>query len=81
MNTTSGLVIADPALESAVTTAPVLAAVGTGFEHRFLFVAVAAQRVLQIRNGSRPRVDAGSRKPAAVAIAVVLAGPVPYISS
>jgi hypothetical protein len=74
-------VIADPALESAVTTAPVLAAVGAGFEHRFLFVAVAAQRVLQIRNGSRPRVDTGSRKPAAVAIAEVLAGYVPYISS
>jgi DNA-directed RNA polymerase subunit K/omega len=61
--------------------APVLAAVGRGFEQRFLFVAVAAQRVIQIRNGSRPRVDAGNRKPAVVAIAEVLAGYVPYISS
>ena len=60
--------------------APVLASVGRGFEQRFLFVAVAAQRVIQIRNGSRPRVDPGNRKPAVLAIAEVLAGYVPYIA-
>ena len=58
-----------------------LATVGTGFEHRFLFVTVASRRVLQIRAGSRPRVDAGSHKPTVVAVAEVLAGFVPYIAS
>ncbi len=51
------------------------------FGNRFLLVAVAAQRVLQIRNGSRPRVDPGSHKPGVVAIAEVLAGSVPYYAS
>jgi RNA polymerase Rpb6 len=67
--------------EPGVPTTPVLAAVGVGFEHRFLFVAVASQRVMQIRNGSRPRIDAGSHKPTVVAVAEVLAGFVPYIAS
>lgn len=68
-----------PALES--TGEPVLAAVGPGFEHRFLFVSVASRRVMQIRAGARPRVDAGSHKPTVVAVAEVLAGFVPYIAS
>jgi hypothetical protein len=59
----------------------ILAAVGSGFEHRFLFVTVASRRVLQIRAGARPRVDAGSHKPTVVAVAEVLAGFVPYIAS
>ncbi len=71
----------DLAAESAEPPkTPLLAAVGTGFEHRFLFVSVAAQRVVQIRNGSRPRIDAGSHKPTVVAVAEVLAGVVPYIA-
>jgi hypothetical protein len=57
-----------------------LAAVGAGFEHRFLFVTVASRRVVQIRAGARPRVDAGSHKPTVVAVAEVLAGFVPYIA-
>jgi hypothetical protein len=68
-----------PAPES--TGEPMLAAVGTGFEHRFLFVSVASRRVMQIRAGARPRVDAGSHKPTVVAVAEVLAGFVPYIAS
>ena len=51
---------------------PSLAAVGTVFEqHRFLSVVVASRRVLQIRAGSRPRVDAGSHKPTVIAVAEV----------
>jgi DNA-directed RNA polymerase subunit K/omega len=66
---------------SQIPGAPMLAAVGSGVEHRFLFVSVAAQRVVQIRNGARPRVDAGSHKATVVAVAEVLAGFVPYIAS
>lgn len=51
------------------------------FRNRFLLVAVAAQRVLQIRGGSPPRVDPGSHKPSVVAVAEVLAGCVPYVTS
>jgi DNA-directed RNA polymerase subunit K/omega len=50
------------------------------FGNRFLLVAVASQRVLQIRNGSRPRLDAGTHKPCLVAIAEVVAGSVPYFA-
>jgi DNA-directed RNA polymerase omega subunit len=57
-----------------------LAAVGTGFEHRFLFVTVASRRVLQIRAGARPRIDAGSHKPTVIALAEVLGGFIPYIA-
>ena len=59
---------------------PILAAVGTFEKHRFLSVVVASRRVLQIRAGARPRVDAGSHKPTVIAVAEVLAGFVPYIS-
>ena len=51
------------------------------FSNRFLLVAVASQRVLQIRGGSRPRVDAASHKPVVLAVAEVLAGCVPYFVS
>ena len=66
--------------EPAINRAPVLAAVGTGFEHRFLFVTVASRRVIQIHAGARPRVEAGSHKPTVVAVAEVLGGFVPYIA-
>lgn len=50
-------------------------------ENRFHVVAVACQRVLQIRNGSRPRLDPGRHKPCVVAVAEVVAGTVPYYLS
>jgi len=72
--------VSEEASEPAIGRAPVLAAVGTGFEHRFLFVTVASRRVMQIRAGARPRIEAGSHKPTVVAVAEVLAGFVPYIA-
>ena len=45
--------------------------------NRFFVVAVAARRVLQIRDGSRPRLDPGGHKPCVVAVAEVVAGTVP----
>ncbi len=50
-------------------------------ENRFHVVVVACQRVLQIRNGSRPRLDPRGHKPCVVAVAEVIAGAVPYYSS
>jgi DNA-directed RNA polymerase subunit K/omega len=50
-------------------------------QNRFHVVAVACQRVLQIRNGSRPRLDPGTHKPCVVAVAEVVAGAVPYYLS
>jgi DNA-directed RNA polymerase subunit K/omega len=49
--------------------------------NRFLVVAVAAQRVLQIRDGARPRLDPGGHKPCVVAVAEVMAGTIPYFVS
>jgi DNA-directed RNA polymerase omega subunit len=49
--------------------------------NRFHVVAVACQRVLQIRNGSRPRLDPEGHKPCVVAVAEVIAGTVPYVLS
>jgi DNA-directed RNA polymerase subunit K/omega len=49
--------------------------------NRFLVVAVAAQRVLQIRGGARPRLDPGGHKPCVVAVAEVMAGAIPYFVS
>jgi DNA-directed RNA polymerase subunit K/omega len=46
--------------------------------NRFLVVAVASQRVLQIRGGARPRLDPGGHKPCVVAVAEVVAGTIPY---
>jgi DNA-directed RNA polymerase omega subunit len=51
------------------------------FGNRFLLVAVAAQRVLQIRAGSRPRLEPGGHKPCVIAVAEVVAGSVPYFVS
>jgi len=50
-------------------------------ENRFHVVAVACQRVIQIRNGARPRLDPGGHKPCVVAVAEVVAGTVPYYLS
>jgi DNA-directed RNA polymerase subunit K/omega len=49
--------------------------------NRFLVVAVASQRVLQIRSGARPRLDPGGHKPCVVAVAEVIAGTIPYYVS
>jgi DNA-directed RNA polymerase omega subunit len=51
------------------------------FENRFLLVTVASRRVLQIRGGSRPRVEIASHKPSVQAVAEVLAGCVLYTMS
>ncbi len=50
-------------------------------ESRFLLVTLASRRVLQIRGGSRPRVEVASHKPVVQAVAEVLAGLVPYTTS
>ena len=47
-------------------------------DNRFHVVSVACQRVVQIRAGSRPRLDPGGHKPCVVAVAEVVAGTVPY---
>lgn len=52
-------------------------AVGS-LDNRFHVVAVACQRVLQIRGGSRPRLDPQGHKPCVLAVAEVVAGAVPY---
>ena len=50
-------------------------------DNRFHVVAVACQRVLQIRNGARQRIDLTGHKPCVVAVAEVVAGTVPcYLS-
>lgn len=46
--------------------------------NRFLVVAVACQRVVQLRNGARTRLDPNGHKPCVVAVAEVVAGTVPY---
>jgi DNA-directed RNA polymerase subunit K/omega len=50
-------------------------------DNRFHVVAVACQRVLQIRNGARQRIDLTGHKPCVVAVAEVVAGTVPYYLS
>jgi DNA-directed RNA polymerase subunit K/omega len=50
-------------------------------ENRFHVVAVACQRVVQIRGGSRLRLDPEGHKPCVVAVAEVRAGAVPYYIS
>ena len=47
-------------------------------DNRFHVVAVACQRVIQIRNGARPRLDPQGHTPCVVAVAEVVAGTVPY---
>ncbi len=50
-------------------------------ENRFHVVAVACQRVMQIRAGARPHLDLEGHKPCFVAVAEVVAGTVPYYLS
>lgn len=50
-------------------------------DNRFHVVAVASQRVIQIRNGARPRLDPEGHNPCVVAVAEVVAGIVPYYLS
>ncbi len=50
-------------------------------ESRFHVVAVACQRVVQLQNGSRLRLDLAGHKPCVVAVAEVVAGAVPYYLS
>jgi DNA-directed RNA polymerase subunit K/omega len=47
-------------------------------DNRFHVVAVACQRVIQIRGGARPRLDPQGHKACVLAVAEVLAGTVPY---
>lgn len=49
--------------------------------NRFHVVVVACLRVIQIRNGARPRLDPAGHKPCVVAVAEVVAGTVPYYLS
>ena len=50
-------------------------------ENRFHVVSVACLRVMQIRNGGRPRLDPGRHKPCVAAVAEVVAGVVPFYMS
>lgn len=54
-----------------------LSAVGP-LDSRFHVVSVACRRVMQLRGGSRPRLDLGGHKPCVQAVAEVRAGVVPY---
>jgi DNA-directed RNA polymerase subunit K/omega len=71
-------------VDAAMTRAPVIpdreSAVGP-LGNRFHVVAVACQRVIQIRNGARPHLDPGGHKPCVLAVAEVVAGTVPYYLS
>jgi DNA-directed RNA polymerase omega subunit len=53
----------------------------SAFDNRFLLVTVAFRRVVQIREGSRPRVLIASHKPTVLAVAEVRAGSVQYAMS
>jgi len=50
-------------------------------ENRFLVVAIACQRVVQIRAGARPHLDPDGHKACVMAVAEVVAGAVPYFVS
>jgi DNA-directed RNA polymerase omega subunit len=66
--------------EVLVTSVLPLSTVDAGvFANRFLLVSVAVQRSVQIRAGSRPRVDPGRHKATVIAVAEVVAGAVPYM--
>ena len=56
------------------------AAVGP-LDNRFHVVSVACLRVMQLRNGGRPRLDPSGHKPCVAAVAEVVAGAVPYYMS
>jgi DNA-directed RNA polymerase subunit K/omega len=69
----AGTAVEPEAIEVAASLGPL--------ENRFHVVAVACQRVLQIRNGARLRIDLAGHKPCVVAVAEVVAGTVPYYLS
>lgn len=48
--------------------------------NRFHVVTVAFRRLLQIRDGSRPRLDPEGHKPCVQAVTEVRAGVVPYLT-
>ena len=50
-------------------------------DNRFHVVSVACLRVIQLRNGGRPRLDPSGHKPCVAAVAEVVAGAVPYYMS
>ncbi len=60
------------------TPVPAEDVAGTPFANRFLLVTVAFRRVVQVREGARPRVHVASQKPTVLAVAEVLAGCVPF---
>lgn len=50
-------------------------------DNRFHVVSVACLRVVQLRDGGRPRLDPAGHKPCVAAVAEVVAGAVPYYNS
>jgi DNA-directed RNA polymerase subunit K/omega len=66
-----------PASAPEVLVGEGLSAIGP-LESRFHVVAVACQRVLQLRDGSRPRLAPNGHKACVLAVAEVLAGAVPF---
>jgi DNA-directed RNA polymerase subunit K/omega len=61
---------AQPAASSTLELAPL--------QNRFHVATVASQRVVQLQNGARPRVDPGQHKHCAVAVEEVMAGAVSW---
>ena len=59
-----------PAASSTLELAPL--------QNRFHVATVASQRVVQLQNGARPRVDPGQHKHCAVAVEEVMAGAVSW---
>jgi DNA-directed RNA polymerase subunit K/omega len=47
-------------------------------QNRFHVATVASQRVVQLQNGARPRIDPGQHKHCAVAVEEVMAGAVSW---
>jgi DNA-directed RNA polymerase subunit K/omega len=50
-------------------------------QNRFHVATVASQRVVQLQNGARPRIDPGQHKHCAVAVEEVMAGAVSWFLS
>jgi DNA-directed RNA polymerase subunit K/omega len=73
-------VSADTTITPAIVVTGGDSAVGP-LDNRFHVVAVACQRVIQIRGGARPRLDPQGHKPCFQAVAEVVAGAVPYYLS
>ena len=71
-------------MSASTSVEPAVVEVGPALgplENRFHVVAVACQRVVQLQNGSRLRLDLTGHKPCVVAVAEVVAGTVPYYLS